>query len=63
MNEAHDTGLRERIAKAGSPEEIAKLLDEGSTYTQADDRTRRSWLATANRRNTELAKAGEAKAQ
>lgn len=60
MNEAHDTGLRERIAKAGSPEEIQSLLDEGSTYTQADDRTRRAWLATANRRRDQLSKPQEA---
>lgn len=55
MNESKPKGLRERIAKAATVEEVKTLLDEGSTYTQADDRTRRSWHATAHRRNIELA--------
>ena len=51
-------GLRERIAEADSLEEISKLLDEGSTYTDASDRTRAAWLHTAARRRVELAKGG-----
>lgn len=49
-------GLRERIAKAGTPDEINRLLEEGSTYTDASDRTRAAWLHTAARRRVELAK-------
>ena len=49
-------GLRERIAIAGSPEEINRLLEEGSTYTDASDRTRAAWNHTAQRRRVELAK-------
>jgi hypothetical protein len=47
-------GLRERIAIAGSPEEINRLLEEGSTYTDASDRTRAAWNHTAQRRRVEL---------
>ena len=47
-------GLRERIAKAGTPDEINHLLEEGSTYTDASDRTRASWLHTAARRRAQL---------
>lgn len=57
MNEDQDqdTGkLRERIAKARSPEEISKLLDEGSTYAAASERTKAAWRNTAARRRKEL---------
>lgn len=49
-------GLRERIAIAKSPEDVSKLLDEGSTYASASDKTRRSWKHTADKRLAELAK-------
>lgn len=39
-------GLREKIAKAGSEQEIAKLLKIGNTYEFASTRTRASWKNT-----------------
>lgn len=39
-------GLREKIAKATSEQEIAKLLKIGHTYEFASVRTRASWKNT-----------------
>lgn len=50
-------GLRERIAKAGSEDEIKALLDEGSTYADASERTRIAWRNTAEKRRAQWAKA------
>lgn len=52
-------GLRERIAIAKSPEDVSKLLDEGSTYVSASEKTRRAWKHTADKRLKELAKLAE----
>jgi hypothetical protein len=49
-------GLRERLASAATPEEINRLLEEGSTYTDASERTRAAWRNTAARRRVELVK-------
>lgn len=55
MNEDQiNDGLRERIAKAETPGEVKSLLELGSTYTQASDRSRRAWRNTAQRRLAEL---------
>jgi hypothetical protein len=43
----HPDGLRERIAIAQTPEDVSKLLDEGSTYAMASEKTRNSWRNTA----------------
>ena len=43
-------GLRERIARAETEEEISAMLKEGSAYEFASARTRRSWRLTANKK-------------
>ena len=45
MSEPH--GLRERIKRAKTEQEVTELLAEGKTYTWASAKTRRHWEATA----------------
>lgn len=49
-------GLRERILKAASVEDIHVLLAEGDKYEYAMKRTRKSWEHAALRRGRELTK-------
>lgn len=61
-NRIKGPGLRQRIARATSLEEISQLLEEGKTYLSASDKTRRSWEVTATaRRNSLLKQVEEAK--
>lgn len=46
--------LRERISKARTPEQIAELLLEGDSYTEATGSTRRKWQKAAKRRIKEM---------
>ena len=50
------TGLRERILKATSVEDIHTLLAEGEKYEYASKRTRSAWGNTATKRARELTK-------
>ena len=50
------TGLRERILKAPSVENINTLLTEGEKYEYASPRTRNAWGHAAARRARELTK-------
>lgn len=49
-------GLRERITKAATVEDIHVLLAEGEAYQYASNHTRASWGNTATRRARELTK-------
>jgi sialic acid synthase SpsE len=49
-------GLRERISKAASVDDIHTLLAEGDKYEYASNHTRASWATTAVRRGHELTK-------
>jgi hypothetical protein len=42
------TGIRERIKKAKSQEEINQLLREGQNYPMASEKTKRQWKRTAS---------------
>ena len=50
------TGLRERILKAATVDEIHTILAEGERYEYASKRTRNAWSNTATRRARELTK-------
>lgn len=49
-------GLRERISKAATMEDVHALLAEGEAYQYASNHTRASWGNTATRRAKELTK-------
>lgn len=42
-------GLRQRILKAASQDEVNKLLEEGKTYEFASHSTRNAWKSAARR--------------
>lgn len=48
-------GLRDDIKHASSSKEIELILEKSNSYTEASNKTRRSWQNTAKRRNLELA--------
>lgn len=50
------TGLRERILKAATVEDIHALLAEGEKYEYASKHTRSSWGHAATKRARELTK-------
>lgn len=43
-------GLRQKILRASSEEEVTKLLAEGKTYEFASRKTRNSWKTASERR-------------
>ncbi len=47
-------GLKQRIQKAESKQDIEKLLQEGSGYTKATEDTKRKWAKAAAKREKEL---------
>ena len=49
-----DPGLRQRILKASTPEEIEILCKLGLDFEYASDRTRNAWSNAAQRRIKEL---------
>lgn len=49
-------GLRERITKAATVEDIHALLAEGEKYEYASVRTQNAWRHAATRRGRELTK-------
>jgi hypothetical protein len=42
-------GLRERIQESKTEEQVVALFNEGQSYTNASNRTRRSWALTSKR--------------
>jgi hypothetical protein len=59
MTLTHDTehpiGLRQMLAIAEDEAEIRDLISQGGDFSQASEKTRRSWKATARRRLATLA--------
>ena len=51
--------LLDQIRAADSVEEVKRLLDQGATFTEASERTRKRWKRKAKQRLSQLGHSGD----